>query len=396
MATVRIYKVAELLNTSSQEVMALLKRDHGIEVKSASSTIEEVVAREFVSRLARQRNLNVPSNASFADTPAAAKGKKPAGKAEPPKPAAPSLPPPRLVKSAKPATPPPEPMAAPPAAAETVLVPAPSLAPQPAAIDEPEPQPLAEQPGPEPVQEPVPAAHAQPSAPEEPRIAAHAPEAATVEPSVEPPTTAAPSGATARPAIPAPTGRVVPPTIRLRVEDPRTGQAPPAPPRRPVLVRPPAPPAPSGSQAPTGNLSKAPAGRPAAPGAAARAPQRPAGGGIPPRPGANLGGPSPLPAQPVRPAAPPRPGMPAYRPPMHHRPSTQRPGGAKREAPRVQMREPTATIRPKPTGDRLMATSIHGKKRDSIEDHTGTQHIHGYCGICIARCSMVATVEDAR
>ncbi len=76
MATVRIYKVAELLNTSSQEVIALLKRDHGIEVKSASSTIEEVVAREFVSRLARQRNITVPSNASFADTPAAARGKK--------------------------------------------------------------------------------------------------------------------------------------------------------------------------------------------------------------------------------------------------------------------------------------------------------------------------------
>ena len=55
MATVRIYKVAELLNTSSQEVIALLKRDHGIEVKSASSTIEEVVARQFVERLARQR-----------------------------------------------------------------------------------------------------------------------------------------------------------------------------------------------------------------------------------------------------------------------------------------------------------------------------------------------------
>src|SRR5512132_2397405 len=125
MATVRIYKVAELLNTSSQEVMALLKRDHSIEVKSASSTIEEVVAREFVSRLARQRNLNVPSNASFAETPAAAKGKRPAGKAaEPPKPAAPSLPPPRLVKSAKPAAPTPvETVAAPPAAAEPVLVP---------------------------------------------------------------------------------------------------------------------------------------------------------------------------------------------------------------------------------------------------------------------------------
>ena len=81
MATVRIYKVAELLNLSSQEVMALLKKDHGIEVKSASSTIEEVVARQFVERLARQRNISVPSNASFADTPAPVKGRKPAGKA---------------------------------------------------------------------------------------------------------------------------------------------------------------------------------------------------------------------------------------------------------------------------------------------------------------------------
>ncbi|MDQ3350327.1 MAG: translation initiation factor IF-2 N-terminal domain-containing protein, partial [Acidobacteriota bacterium] len=104
MATVRIYKVAELLNTSSQEVMALLKRDHGIEVKSASSTIEEVVAREFVSRMARQRGLNVPSNASMADTPAPGKGKKPGSRApEPAKPAAAVLPPPRLVKTAKPA-----------------------------------------------------------------------------------------------------------------------------------------------------------------------------------------------------------------------------------------------------------------------------------------------------
>src|SRR3712207_5862208 len=114
MATVRIYKVAEILNTSSQEVMALLKRDHGIEVKSASSTIEEVVAREFVSRLSRQRGLNVPANASLADTPAPVKGKKPGGKpAEPAKPAAPALPPPRLVKSAKPIADPAAPVIAP-------------------------------------------------------------------------------------------------------------------------------------------------------------------------------------------------------------------------------------------------------------------------------------------
>src|SRR6476619_7064164 len=106
LATVRIYKVAELLGTTSQEVAALLKRDHGIEVKSASSTIEEVVGRQFVERLARQRNISLPSGDIFAETPIV-KGKKgsaPAKKtAEPVKPAAPMLPPPRLVKTAKPA-----------------------------------------------------------------------------------------------------------------------------------------------------------------------------------------------------------------------------------------------------------------------------------------------------
>ncbi len=139
MATVRIYKVAELLNTSSQEVMALLKRDHGIEVKSASSTIEEVVARQFVERLARQRNITVPSNASFADAPAAVRGKKPAAKgAEPQRPAAPALPPPRLVKTAKPAAPAMEPEPESAAAPEAVFVPAPIEV-----VVEPEPAPRA-------------------------------------------------------------------------------------------------------------------------------------------------------------------------------------------------------------------------------------------------------------
>ena len=74
MATVRIYKVAELLGSTSQEVLALLKRDHGIELKSASSTIEEVVARSFVERVARQRNISLPGGDMFAETPAPAKG----------------------------------------------------------------------------------------------------------------------------------------------------------------------------------------------------------------------------------------------------------------------------------------------------------------------------------
>src|SRR5688572_3855024 len=109
MATVRIYRVAELLNTSSQEVLALLKRAHGIELKSASSTIEEVVARQFVDRLARERNITLPGGDIFAEGPVAKPGaKKPAASAkkpEPAKPAAPTLAPPRLVKTAKPAAP---------------------------------------------------------------------------------------------------------------------------------------------------------------------------------------------------------------------------------------------------------------------------------------------------
>jgi translation initiation factor IF-2 len=332
MATVRIYRVAELLNTTSQEVIALLKRDHGIEVKSASSTIEEVVAREFVGRLARQRNLSVPSNASFADAPAPVKGKKPGGKApEPPKPAAPALPPPRLVKTAKPAAPPPEP-AAPPAAAETVLVPAfvpqPSVEELPPALPEPE---VEEAPAPQ---------AAEPVAPEEPVVAAEAPEAAPVEPAA-PAASVPPVPAAPRSVVPPPTGRVVPPTLRLRVEDPRTGQAPPAPPRRPVLVRPPVTP-PQPPQAPTGNLSRpVPGARPGAP-ASQRPPQRPSPG-LPPRQGP-MGGPRPLPSQPVRPAQPSRPGMaPGYRPPPP-RPAPRPGGPVRREGPRppVMQQAPAA------------------------------------------------------
>jgi len=102
LSTVRIYKVAELLDTTSQEVLALLKKEHGIELKSASSTVEEVVARSIVERVARQRNITLPGGDMFAEhgpaaKPGAKKGpalKKPA---EPPKPAAPVLGPPRLV-----------------------------------------------------------------------------------------------------------------------------------------------------------------------------------------------------------------------------------------------------------------------------------------------------------
>ena len=320
MATVRIYKVAELLNTTSQEVIALLKRDHGIEVKSASSTIEEVVAREFVSRMARQRGLNVPSNASFADTPAPARGRKPGGKApEPAKPAAPALPPPRLVKSAKPATPPAEPAA--PTTAEEIF------APEPLATVEPEPVTTEEPATPEaparvpPVMAPAIAAKATEGVQEE--VAAPEPTSADETPSA-PESAPQATPTAARPVAPPSTGRIVPPTRFLRVEDPTTGQAPPAPPRRPVLVRPSAP-APATPQAPTGNLSRS-AGTGPGPAVPGRPMQRPPSG-LPPRP--PMGGPRPLPSQPVRPSQPPRPGQ-GYRPPP--RPAQR--SGSRREGPR--------------------------------------------------------------
>src|SRR5207253_8502383 len=58
---------SDVCSSDLQDVMTLLKKEHGIEVKSASITIAEVVAREFVAKQARQRGLKVPSNASFAD-----------------------------------------------------------------------------------------------------------------------------------------------------------------------------------------------------------------------------------------------------------------------------------------------------------------------------------------
>jgi translation initiation factor IF-2 len=316
LATVRIYKVAELLGTTSQEVTALLKRDHGIDVKSASSTIEEVVARQFVDRLAKQRNITLPTGDIFAETPIV-KGKKPspAKKApEPVKPAAPSLPPPRLVKTVKP-------VAAAPAVDEA---PAPVEA-------EPE-APRADEPVRTPTEE-VATATIEPVEPvveAAPPTAAATPVAETPQPVVE---------AQAKPA-PAPP-RVVPPTLRLRIEEQRpTTPTPPLPTQAVPRVVPkpvprPAPPAPSRPPAAASGTGAA-----AKPGTGARpatAPPRPPYPGPRPTPG----GPRPLPSQPIRtqqPGAAPRPGstypqrpsMPG-RPPM--RPTTSRPAGAKREGP---------------------------------------------------------------
>jgi translation initiation factor IF-2 len=357
LATVRIYKVAELLGTTSQEVLALLKRDHGIELKSASSTIEEVVARSFVERLARQRSISLPGGDMFAEhvVPAKTTAKKaPAPKkAEPPKPAAPVLGPPRLIKTVKPHAPAEvaAPVAAPPPPVEEpVEVPAAVVAPPP--VVEVEPPPPVE------IDEAPPVVIV-PEAPpvEEPPVVEETIEESPLSIAATSPTAPLP-----------PTGRFVPPTIRLRIEEPGKIPQPArplAPAKRPPvtqprIVQPPAPPA-AGTKpaaAATGRTQAAPR-----PGGGAAPPPRPAAY-APPRattPGM-LGGPRPLPSQPVRtqqqpppfarPGAPPPPGQPrppfGQRPPGgQYRPPVQRSTGTRRERPSAPAM-PSAPAAPPP------------------------------------------------
>jgi translation initiation factor IF-2 len=365
LATVRIYKVAELLGTTSQEVTALLKRDHGIEVKSASSTIEEVVGRQFVERLARQRNITLPSGDIFAETPVV-KGKKPAPAkkaAEPAKPVAPALPPPRLVKAAKPA--------AAPVEAEAF------------AEEEPVAPPEEEVTAPEPVPVEEPQIEARVEAPPEPVVEAP-------PPPVEAPVAAAPRApeAAAPPQKPAP-GRIVPPTLRLRIEQQRpTTPTPPLPtspaPRiapRPRIERPGMPatarPAAGGAPGQPGAAGARPPGQPLAarPGAAPSA--RP-GGPLPPRPAypgarpqAPVGGPRPLPSQPVRtqqPGMPPRPGQYQYpqRPGMPYRPP-MRQGGQGRPA-ASQRRDPRPSAPPMPSAPPPVTRTITLAEGMTVKD----------------------------
>jgi translation initiation factor IF-2 len=302
LSTVRVYKVAELLNTTSQEVLALLKKAHGIELKSASSTLEEIVARQFVDRLAKQRGITLPKGDVFSEQAAKPKGKATPGKKgaaaapEPPKPAAPTLGPPRLIKKARP-EPTAEEIAA--AAAPVVEAPPPVEAPAPAVEEAPAPEPQA------PIVEP---AAAEPAAPAAAASAPETPEAVREKAA----------------------GRFVPPSIRLRVEEPGKAPptAPPLQPKRQVVPQPPrvVPPSPRPPQAATGNLAR-PQG------------QRPFGQPRPPasNTAAMLGGPRPLPSQPVRPAGgmPQRPGAPpmrpGFRPQQQHRPSGMKPA-QKRDA----------------------------------------------------------------
>jgi translation initiation factor IF-2 len=318
LSTVRVYKVAELLDIPSNDVLALLKKNHGIELKSASSTLEEIVARQFVERMAKQKGITLPKGDMFSEQAVkqaktaskakAAPGKKGAAAPapEPPKPAAPTLGPPRLIKKAKPAEPKPEEAVAPP-------------------VEAPAPPPVVEEPLVEVA--PAPVAEAPPAepAPVEPAVAASAEPAADV--------------------VREKAGRFVPPSIRLRVEEPGKAppSAPPLQPKRQLVPQPPRvvpPAAPRPPQAATGNLAR-PQG------------QRPYGSPRPPQSNtaAMLGGPRPLPSQPVRPTTgmPQRPGQPpmrpGFRPQQQHRPSGLKPA-QKREALQRPQQAPAQTAPP--------------------------------------------------
>jgi translation initiation factor IF-2 len=327
LSTVRVYKVAELLGATSAEVLQLLKKNHGIELKSASSTLEEIVARQFVERIARQRGIELPKGDIFSETAAKtvkkpATAKKGTAPAEPPKPATPTLPPPRLIKTVKPPAPP-----APPVTVAPESAPAAEPAPQPSPPTEAPPTSATT--APRPIPEPVAPKPLAPAA-ESPTPIAAAPEAETIARAPE-------SGPVAKhPAIP---GRFVPPSIRLRIEEP--GQAPPkAPPlqpRRTVVPQPPKPAPPPAKPAPPAPPATArpPAPRPAYPTAA-----RPAAGATP----AMIGGPRPLPAQPVRPTQQARPGtMTGQRPAGTYQPRPQ-----PRPAPRPAQKREAPAPRPTP------------------------------------------------
>ena len=296
MATIRIYKVAEVLGISSQEVIELLGRDHGIDVKSASSTIEEIVGRQFVERVARERGIELPSGQLFTGTATrrtTARRSRTAKQAKPEaaEPEKPRLGPPRLVKAAK----------AERAAAQAQ-----------AEADEAQAAAAEES-----------AAEAAPSVPDEkPSAPPPAPPVPTpAQPSAPPPPAAA-----AVSTITKPTGRVVPPTLRLRVEEPKRPAATPSQPT-------------SEGTRPAAEVPAA-----AAPSTSARPPH--AATPPPPMNRPPLGGPRPLPSQPIRPPSarplPPRPAV-GYRPP----PRPYRPSG-RRGVRRPRQQTPVVAVPPPP------------------------------------------------
>ena len=101
MAKIRLYQIAQALGIETQEVVDLLRSRHGIDVKSASSTVEEIVARQFTQRVARDRQIHLSGGSLFSQRPVARRGGKRMAPPTEAAPAKPKLGPPRLIKSAK-------------------------------------------------------------------------------------------------------------------------------------------------------------------------------------------------------------------------------------------------------------------------------------------------------
>ena len=148
MAKIRLFLIARELGIETQEVVGLLQSRHGIDAKSASSTVEEIVAKQFTERVARERNIALREGPLFTQRPTRARGKGARGKSvpEPAPTLRPTLGKPRLVKAPRP---------------KPVETPAATEAPTPAATVEtsapetpPPPAPVLETPAPPPAPAP--------------------------------------------------------------------------------------------------------------------------------------------------------------------------------------------------------------------------------------------------
>lgn len=296
MSTIRIYKVAEVLKLPSQEVIDLLRRDHGIEVKSASSTVEEVVARQFAERVSKEKGIKLPSGSIFTSTTQQRQPSKRTrtakSKPEAKETAKPKLGPPRLNKAAKAAR----------VAAQTETI-------EQESIEEKKSPPK------------------QKEIPEEKKASAEK-EKKDKGASQKTLSTGSSQTTTSRPSIVTkPTGRIAPPTLRLRVEEPRKSKVEPE-----IGVKSKKETAASIEQKQVASLKTSQS-------------QSTPTSSQPP-----LGGPRPLPSQPIRsttPSSRPLPPRPAvgYRPPPRpHRPQGKRSDRKTRQqAPRIAVPPPPVT-----------------------------------------------------
>ena len=406
---IRLFLIARELGIETQEVVDLL-RDLGIEAKSASSTVEEIVATQFCKRIARERNIALPDGPLFQQKPTP-KGRKGArGKPEPAPAPRPALGKPRLVKVPKPKpveeeTPAPEVTAAKPAetapVAPAAAEPPPAEAPKKAPPKKhfaaggrlrlqveaelgatPEPTrteqavPVTAAPEPAPAAAPAPAA--KPSTAAEPPAAAAsvatAPAAATppvAAPATETPAAAPPAAATPPAAAASPAPETATPAAAAS-----------APATRPPVAAPPVVAPPAAAAAASG----VPVARVAARRTPTTQPARPTGRAVPPklrlrveeprrvaRPpvqpsAAPAGAPRTVPAQPVRPPAvrplPPRPAVGGYRPPPrpHHRP-----GGRRSQYRRARAAAPASAPAPPPPITRTITVTEGMTVKDLAE-----------------------------